>query len=365
MRTKLDCVLDALRRGLFVSACLPKTKVPATPHGFKDRTRNEGVARAMWAKCPDGNIACNAGVVFDIDNQKTIEDALAFARKCGVPDTLGVHTGRRDGNYGLQLHFTGDALHSGPYEIDGVRGEIRGMARNLYGFWAGSVHPDSGEKYEIVVDLPVAAWPAAIVLGNARREFPRFSASDELETTVYRAQQTFERLLREAKRAKQGRRNAAAHSLCWFSARAFLAEVFEIGFDESHPALSKQELAELIGETVRPLYAPGERDVTKMLNDSWGYGIAAGRLKLDIYWSDLDRVFAIENSERIDRLLDGNVSDFPSAIAARDHLVSLLNQAGFDEEGRKRVLRYTHIDDAVAEEAQHVLEIAELLGDKL
>lgn len=361
MQKRFEYVLDALRRGLFVSACLPKTKVPATPHGFKDRTRNEGIARAMWAKWPDANIACNAGVVFDIDNQKTLEDALAFARKCGVPDTLGVHTGRRDGHYGLQLHFAGDTLRSGPYEINGVRGEIRGMARNLYGFWEGSIHPDSGEKYEIVVDLPVAPWPAGIVLGKPRLRASAANASDELETSAYRAQQTFERLLGEAKRAKQGGRNFAAHSLAWFAARAYLAEVFEITLDEYRPTLSKQELAQLIGDAVRPLYAPGERDVTKMLNDSWRYGIRAGRLRLDIYWSDLDRLFAVEDSYKVQRLLDGGVEDFPSAIAAHDYLVALLDQAGFDEESRKRVLKYSNLDEKVAAEAEALAALGKFL----
>jgi len=358
----IEHVLDALSRGLFVSACLPKTKVPATPHGFKDRTRNEGIARAMWAKYPDANIACNAGVDLDIDKGiSSIEEARNFAALLGLPPTLAVRTGREPG-FGAQFHFTGEAPRSGPFERNGVSGEVRSISSNLYGLWAGSVHP-SGKKYEIVVDLPIAAWPAGIELGKPRLRASAPLAS-EIETTAWSACRTFERLLDEASHAKQGNRNASAHSLTWFSARAFLAGVFEIGFDEFHPALSERELKKLIGDAVRPLYAAGERDVPKMLHDSWRYGIRAGRLRLDIYWGDLDRLFAIENSEKIHRLLDGVTTDFPSATAARDYLVALLDQAGFAEEDAKRVLRYSQIDEAVAAQILADLKIAEILEGK-
>ena len=61
--------------------------------------------------------------------------------------------------------------------------------------------------------------------------------------------------------------------------------------------------------------------------------------------------------------MDGNTEDFPTAIAARDHFLFLLS--GFDEESRKRLLRYSRLDDAVAEEARNVLEIRRLLGEEI
>jgi hypothetical protein len=359
-----DYALDFVKRGGWVSPCLPQTKIAqATPHGFRDRTRDLAQISRWWTKNPFYNIACNAGVILDIDSLATLEEVLAFAKRLGCPETLVLRSGRRN-NYGAQLHFTGEAQCNGPFECDGVTGEVRNLSKNLYGLWAGSIHPGSGEKYEIAIDLPFAVWPAHVVLGKPHRRLLRStSVSDEQATTAYRAQQTFDRLLREAARAKQGGRNAAAHSLTWFAARAFLAEVFEIGLDEFHPALSKNELGKLIGDAVRPLYAPGERDIRKMLNDSWGYGIAAGRLELDIYWSDLDRVLAVEDSERAHRLLDGNIEDFPGATAARDYLVALLDQAGFEGKDRERVLRYTQIDDKVAAQTLADLKVAEMLTE--
>lgn len=361
MSLLLESALDFVRRGGFVCPCQPKTKIAqVTPHGFINRTRDMARVRQFWTKNPHFNIACNAGVIFDVDSLNSLEAVLAFAKRIGLPDTLTVHSGRRDGHYGAQLHFTGQSVHNGPYERDGIRGEVRNLARNLYGLWAGSVHPDSGERYEIVVNVPIAAWPTSIELGKPRLRNSATSASDDLETTAYRAQQTFERLLREARHAKPGGRNFAAHAVTWFAARAFLAEVFEITLDESRPALSEREVKNLIGDAVRPLYH-GERNVDKMLNDSWRYGLAAGRLVLDVYWSDLDKIFNVVpfREEKVHRLLDGVASDFPTTTDARDYLLDLLDQAGLDADARKRVIRYSQLDEAAVAECLAELKAEE------
>lgn len=360
-----EYALDFVRRGGYVSPCLPKTKIAqATPNGFKDRTRDPAQVHRWWTKNPYYNVACNAGGLFDVDTGcKSLEEVLAFAKKLGLPETLVVRSGRRDGNFGAQLHYAGDPGYTRSYDVDGVTGEVRSASRNSYGLAPGSIHDKSGERYEIVVDLPIATWPAGIALGRSRLRASALLGSADSETTAYRARQTFERLLLEARRAKRGNRNATAHAVTWYAARAFLADVFEVGFDESTPPLSKSEIGKLIKDAVQPHYTPDERDVTKMLGDSWRYGFSKGRLRLDVYWSEIDKFFSLYDSERAERLLDGNTEDFPTAIAARDHFLFLLS--GFDEESRKRLLRYSRLDDAVAEEARNVLEIRRLLGEEI
>ena len=144
--TLLDNALEALGRGLSVHPLLPRTKLPATPHGSKDRTRDESQVRRWWAHNPNFNVGVNAGVVLDIDRGcKSLESCFTFAKINGVPaETLVIRSGgrRADGSYSAQFHFSGTAPRSGPYESNGVTGEIRSLSSNLYGLYAGSIHPD-------------------------------------------------------------------------------------------------------------------------------------------------------------------------------------------------------------------------------
>jgi hypothetical protein len=158
--SQLENALDALRRGFWVHPCEPRTKAPAkniVRHGIKDATRDEAKVQYWWKINPDFNPAVNAGVVVDCDTGLTsLEQALEWAKAVGLPPTLTVRTGRRP-DFGVQFHYTGKAKKNGPYDSNGVEGEIR-LQGMLYGMAPGSIHP-SGERYEIVVNLPIAHWP--------------------------------------------------------------------------------------------------------------------------------------------------------------------------------------------------------------
>ena len=98
-------------------------------------TPDEAQARAWWTQ--DFNIACNAGVIIDVDSG--IADAIwaeRMAKIWGLPPTFTVHTGGRDA-FGVQFHFKGDAPgQQGPYEnINGCRGEVRTLQGNQYGLF--------------------------------------------------------------------------------------------------------------------------------------------------------------------------------------------------------------------------------------
>lgn len=174
--TLLEYALDAHRRGWHVFPCQPRTKdKPATPHGCADATRDVEQIKHWWSKNPDYNPAVTGGVIVDCDTGlNSLQDVLTFAKLNGLPETLIVRTGRRS-SYGAQLHFTGQAPN-GRYEANGVAGEIR--CHHQYGMAPGAIHPDTGERYEIVIDRPFAPWPANCAL-NAKRSSVRPLAKNE------------------------------------------------------------------------------------------------------------------------------------------------------------------------------------------
>ena len=357
-KTQLECALDALRRGLKVFPCGVRVKEPngaLAPHGVQSANKDEKWVRECWTREPNGNIGVTGGVILDCDEGlNSLEAVRNFATINGLPETLTIRTGRRP-DFAVQLHFSG-AAENRHYTANGVSGEIR--SRNQYGLFAGSVHPLTGERYEIIIDAPIAPWPAGSHFGNARSAH---LAAEETETNAYHALEIFERLLNEAAHAGEGSRNYTAHRVAWFAARASLAGVFKL-FGEPEEKVKRRIL-----DAVAKHYHSGERDVHKMLHDSWRYGLEKGRLALDIYPEDLDRLFqatAAEDHDRLWRLLygNGNTSDFPSAVAARDWLTERLRKAGFAGKDLQRVLRYSQVDDAVALGLLAELEVAEFLS---
>ena len=149
----LEVALDCIRRGWFVVPCYPGTKIPSTKHGFKNNTNDEAEVRAWWGKFPSHNVGIVPGesglTILDID--KGIRDkAHAMEILASMPEAgYAVHTGNRP-EYRLQVYFLGGNLRSVPWAKDGLSGDIRsgsGLAMA-----AGSIHPDSGEWYELVLD---------------------------------------------------------------------------------------------------------------------------------------------------------------------------------------------------------------------
>jgi hypothetical protein len=271
--TLLEHALDAVARGLKVFPCNPRLKTPATAHGAKEMTTDEAKIRAWWAHMPDANIGCNAGVIIDIDaGIDSLEKALRAARIWKLPPTLMVRTGRRP-EYGVQLHFTGDAPAQGPFEMHGCGGEIRCLRGNYYGMAPASIHP-SGNVYEIVVDMPIAAYPSNSLLAPLKS-----SGEDHGAMTIEEIKSKMRYLFREAAHAAPGTRNDKAHRATYFAARGFLAGAFDETEDEIKLALFK---------VVNPLYKPGERagGIKNMLRGSWQRGIAHGPFEVIVPYED-------------------------------------------------------------------------------
>jgi Bifunctional DNA primase/polymerase, N-terminal len=267
-RTMLDHALDAVRHGFTVIPIKPGKKFPPILTGgiSVSGSRDEAQVRKWWSQYPDANIACNAGVLVDVDEGiNNVTEAQNIAKLWGLPPTFTVHTGGRP-EFGVHFHFTGTAPNQGPFVANGCRGEIRNLAGNYYGMAPGSIHPDSGERYEVLCDLPIAEYPQACRLAPARSKNEQYGP---MTVEEIRSKMTY--LFREAAYAAQGNRNDSAHRATYFAARGFAAGAFE---------QSEDEIKRSILSAVNANYRPGERDVRKMLRDSWNRGLSHGPFEI-------------------------------------------------------------------------------------
>ena len=172
--TFLDVALDCARRGWSVFPCVPRTKRPLgslVPNGVLDASRDEDQIRKWWAAKPDANVAIACGPsglsVVDCDHGNTTEaEARAWMQRAGLPSTYTVHTGRRvnpkDGKpeYGVQLYYADTMPSVGEFALGGGTGQVKSLGG--YVMAAGSIHPDSGEAYELMTDGRIAPLPDVV-----------------------------------------------------------------------------------------------------------------------------------------------------------------------------------------------------------
>ncbi len=140
------------------------------PNGVLDASNDEAQIRTWWAAKPDANVAIACGPsglsVLDCDHgSRTEQDARAWMQRANLPETYTVHTGRRtskDGSpeYGVQLYYTDTMPSVGEFALGGGTGQVK--SRGGYVMAAGSIHPDSGEAYELMTDAPIASLPDVV-----------------------------------------------------------------------------------------------------------------------------------------------------------------------------------------------------------
>ena len=172
--TLLDVALDCIRRGWYVFPCVPKSKEPLgglVRRGYLDASNDEDTIRRWWTAKPDANVAIACGAsnltVPDCDHGCASEaEVLAWLERARekLPVTYAVLTGRRvmkDGSgrpeYGVQLYYSTAIPGSGHFDIEGGSGDVQSIGD--YVMAAGSIHPDSGEAYRVLIDAPVAPLP--------------------------------------------------------------------------------------------------------------------------------------------------------------------------------------------------------------
>ncbi|HVJ07422.1 MAG TPA: bifunctional DNA primase/polymerase [Acidisarcina sp.] len=160
----MEIALDCIRRGWHVFPCWPKSKKPMTERGFKDATTDEEIVRAWWEKTPDANVAIATGAsglcVVDIDHGLESADSLdGWLAAHGLPYTYAVRTGRRP-EFGVQLYYSGEGLKSTGWRLEDGSGDIR--CSTGYVMAAGSIHPDSGEAYEVLCNDALSPVPDSV-----------------------------------------------------------------------------------------------------------------------------------------------------------------------------------------------------------
>jgi len=129
------------------------------PNGVLDASNDEAQIRTWWAAKPDANvaIACDPSGLSVVDcnhGSATEAEALAWMKRAGLPKTYTVHTGRRlnpkDGTpeSGVQLYYRDTMPSVGEFAPGEGTGQVKSLASSVMA--AGSIHPDSGEAYELM-----------------------------------------------------------------------------------------------------------------------------------------------------------------------------------------------------------------------
>lgn len=184
-KTLLDVALECIRRGWYVFPCWPKSKAPATAHGFEDASNDEKQIRRWWSWQPDANVAVACGAsnlcAMDKDHGHATEAAvlewLERVKASGrLPRTYAVLTGRRwdpkdpsKPEFGIQLIYSGAIPGSGHFDEDGGSGDVQSIGDYIMA--AGCVHDRSGEVYKVIDDAPIEPLPEWVkAMAPERRE---------------------------------------------------------------------------------------------------------------------------------------------------------------------------------------------------
>jgi len=248
MTTMRDHALYYARRGWPVFPCKPRSKEPATPHGFQDATTDEGQIVAWWTATPDANIglACEAaGVdVVDDDPRHGGDESLEeLEERLGKLPTTPVSL---TGGGGTQQFFRGNGRRlpskASTFGLPGI--DTRG--RGGYVVLPPSIHP-SGRPYAWNVeahpdDMPLATLPDRWYDAATTRTTPPADSS--------------------ANKIKAGVRDQTLTSIAGtmrrrgMSEAAILAALTAENAARCEPPLSDYQVAKIVRSIMRPEYAP-------------------------------------------------------------------------------------------------------------
>ncbi|MGB8323696.1 MAG: hypothetical protein WCE52_12130 [Candidatus Acidiferrum sp.] len=183
----------------------------------------------------------------------------------------------------------------------------------------------------------------------SRRVFPGTGDDHSQPIFTEDALEAFERLLGECERAMKGERNYRANAVCWYAARCVLSGI-----------LDETESKKRILAAVQPLYRQGERDLQRMLRDSWNYGLRKGKLNLHLYPWDFECLWKLSDDLQFQKAFDGVTEDFSTAIDAKKYLEQRLSESGSNNIAH--ILKFSQITEAIAEETLEEFRDRELLA---
>ena len=160
-RTLAESALEYVAIGTPVFPLRPRSKMPATSHGFKDASTDLEQVRTWWEQTPDANIGLSVGdagwLVIDVDGlqgMRTFEELTALLGD--LPETRKHKTGRLEGGYHLIFR------RPCGIELPGKLGPNVDLKRDGgYIVAPPSIHPDSGAPYTVENDAPIVDLPEA------------------------------------------------------------------------------------------------------------------------------------------------------------------------------------------------------------
>ncbi len=234
--TSLEAALAYATRGLYVLPCLPRLKLPACTHGYRDATTDREKIARWWSALPSANLgmACAPSgiVVIDVDPRSGGDRTLAAleAQLGTLPETVEARTGGPDG--GRHLLFR--APHG---RLVGNLGDGLDVKHEGYILVAPSVHPSGGvyrwERSPLEhepADLP-PAWAARIIKAAATAPAERTPLPTATTDCTPYGRAAVEAELEKVRTAPEGRRNKtlndSAHSLAQLHAGGEAGDVRE------------------------------------------------------------------------------------------------------------------------------------------
>jgi hypothetical protein len=158
----VSAALDYAAHGFMVFPCLPRSKHPAFPGGFKNGTTNPATIRRWWLARPDYNIGIRTGIasslwVLDVDGHDGATSLRRIETTYGpLPDTLISVT--REGCH-FWFCYTGPIPSSVGRIGPGL--DVRGDGG--YVLAPPSIHPD-GLRYRWNNNRPLAVAPDWLVV---------------------------------------------------------------------------------------------------------------------------------------------------------------------------------------------------------
>lgn len=163
----IDTTLDLARRGFHVLPLVVRNKMPIFPGGYKLGTTDLDQVRLWWTKNPQANIGIATGesnlLVMDNDHGlRDYDDFITWRDRNGLPPTYTVRSGRRP-EFGVQMYYRGHVTTQGrkTWKLDGCNGDFKSDGGLVV--HPPSIHPDTGLAYEVLLDLPIANRPDALL----------------------------------------------------------------------------------------------------------------------------------------------------------------------------------------------------------
>lgn len=159
--------LPLIERGVPVVPLRPKTKVAFITEWQDIATTDVAKVKEWAAKYPDANVASVAKAVpggvwfFDADREGLVQQ-IETTSGHKIPDTFMVRSQKGKGHYYFRQNAASIAM--GNRQASDTQGELwSARVSDRYVVGPKSLHPDTGEPYQIIKDVPIVEAPQWLI----------------------------------------------------------------------------------------------------------------------------------------------------------------------------------------------------------